>query len=184
MPPLKEILFPWTRFNSYQKRKYDFSEVSADAISEFHRQAELYLEGTMKLALAADSRATTSTNIFTAATIGSLAIAANLAAKDIANPVLIAPVVAAGVFLFAAAAFCGFASRPVNFYITGYEPDIFYDVATTELNMKRKSAEDVQVRIDYNKLCLAIAADTLRIGQALAALSSFAFLSTFSLLHR
>ena len=182
--PIMHAIFPWKAYENLSRRRYDFTEVDDQAIKEFHRQAELALEGTVKLAIAADSRATTSTSILSAATAGSLVVSANLAGAEHPHAVLIGSIVSASFCLLLAAAYCALASRPIDFYVTGYEPDLLFPAAVSDNHIRRVSTADIQMRIDANRVALKSAAETLRRGQALAALAPVVFLLTFCLFSR
>jgi hypothetical protein len=161
---------------------YDFSNVPDEALNEFHRQAELWLEGTIKIAIAADGRATTSTGILSAATGALVVLAANLASSAAPNRALLAAVIVAALCLLIAAGFCATAARPIDFYVSGYEPKNLHPAAATEQHIKRVSAADIQFRIDSNKRALAQAAKALRRGQIIAAASAPIFIIIYCLL--
>ena len=162
---------------------YDFSRVPDEAIDEFHRQAELWLEGTIKVALAADSRATTSTGILSAATGAMLVLAANLAVAPAPHVSLLWSVIVAAAFLLVGAGFCVTAARPIDFYVSGYEPKLLYPTATNASKIKRLSAASIQERIDANSTSLVASAKKLKRGQFIAALAAPAFVVTLSFLY-
>ena len=149
----------------------DFSQVPDAAVDEFYRQAELCLQSTVQIAIAADSRATTLTGTFGAATAALLVLAANIGTKDkIDFPLLIA-ILSGASSLLVASVFSATVARPVEFHIPGYHPRVLYVAASSEKHIKLEAATDIQKRIDQNSAYLGKAAKTLSRGRVLALLS-------------
>ncbi len=162
----------------------DFSQVPDCAVNEFYRQAEIYLQSTVQIALAADARASTLTGIFGAATVALLVLAANVANKSPIDAPLIASVIVGAVFLIIAAVFCAIAARPVEYFIPGYEPKRLYQAASSERHIKLEAASDMQIRIDRNRKTLRSAAMLLSIGRTLAMAAPITAIATFCLCFR
>ncbi len=149
----------------------DFSQVPDCAVNEFYRQAELCLQSTVQIAIAADSRATTLTGTLGTATAALLVVSANIGTKDkIDLPLLIAVLSGAG-SLLTAAIFCAASARPIEFNVPGYQPRALYPSASSEKHIKLEAAADIQVRIDKNSKALERAATTLSRGRWIAFLS-------------
>lgn len=147
----------------------DYTKVSDSAVKEFHRLAEVCLQGTVQLAIAADQRATALTGIFGAAAAGLLITGANLFAGGHSHPSVIAALGVAILILFIAAICCSQASKPVDFHVAGYEPKrLAASAIADDLTMLRYSAEDIQSRIDANRNALSRAARLLTVGRRTA----------------
>jgi hypothetical protein len=147
---------------------FDFSQVPDHGIRELHRQAEVCLNGTIQLALAADQRATTMAGIFGA---GSLALLAAIATVLAGNNPNVAFILAAGcvaAFLFGAALMCAWAGKPTDFHVGGFEPKRLAASASDETWMLRYATEDLQMRIDFNRRILIESARRLVRGATLA----------------
>jgi hypothetical protein len=93
-----------------------------DVLKELLRQGEACLSETLRIAIAADSRATSLCGIFGAAGVALLAAsAANFSGQYPEVALILAAVTAALIFLFASA-LAATGGRPTDFYIGGYEP--------------------------------------------------------------
>jgi len=149
----------------------DFSQVPDCAVNEFYRQAELCLQSTVQVAIAADSRATTLTGTFGAATAALLVIAANIGTKDKVDLSLLLAVLSGASALLIASTFCAASARPIEFHVPGYHPRLLYYAASSEKHIKLEAAADIQIRIDQNSVSLKRSAKTLSRGRVLALLS-------------
>jgi hypothetical protein len=134
----------------------------AAALKELVHQGEVCLSDTVRLAIAADSRATTFCGIFGAGGVALLAAAAaNFASQHGERAFITAAVVAGLLFIFASAV-AAFAARPTDFFAGGDEPRRIATV-TDALAQLRYIAIDLQMRIDKNRTALErSAARTLR----------------------
>jgi hypothetical protein len=149
----------------------DISSVPEESIIELHAQAAACLQGTVQLAIAADQRATTLTGIFGAGTVALLAAAATVLEGSHPSQPLVWSACIAAEFLFAASLCCAWAARPINFSVGGYEPKLLAPAASDKLWMLRCVTEDIQARIDMNRLALDRGARILT-AATLIALSS------------
>jgi hypothetical protein len=129
----------------------DLSSVPESLVEELHEEGVLCLQGTLQLAVAADQRATTLTGVFGAGSFALLAAAATLLTASQPNQPLLWGASATAVFLLSAALFCAWATRPVNFYLAGYEPKLLTAAANDRGWMLRCATEDIQMRIDSNR---------------------------------
>lgn len=146
-----------------------------------HKQAEECLAGTVHLATAADSRATTLSGIFGGAAVALLAAGATILAAPehkVYLPLLSAALISA-LFLFAAAILCAYACRPIDYFVGGYEPKYLSKSATDPIWMLRYATDDVQVRIDANREALAAGARKVKLAMWLALLSVLASIAAF-----
>jgi hypothetical protein len=152
-------------------KRQDFSNIPAEAIKELHRQGEVCLHGTVQLAIAADHRATTLTGIMGA---GSTAlIAGALTRISGAHPdwALVYAGASAAALLFIGALFCAFAAHPCDFFVPGYEPKRMAPSARDETWILRYATEDVQTRIDSNRVSLVRSSKLVTIGMIIALLA-------------
>jgi hypothetical protein len=91
---------------------------------------------------------------------------------------LIGAALAASLFLFAGASFCAWSSRPINFFVGGYEPKLLAIAAgDNEIDMVRGATEDIQVRIDTNHGALEGSARLINFGGLLGAAAVPAFIT-------
>jgi len=131
----------------------DCSMVPDNAIGELHRQAEMCLQGTVQLATALDQRATATSGIFG---VGALALFTAAAAMSgaAARPIVpfIVGAAVTAVLLFCGALFCAWAARSADFFVAGYEPRFLVKAASDEHWMLRYAVEDIQTRIDANRM--------------------------------
>jgi hypothetical protein len=159
----------------------DILALPETTVAIVHKQAEECLAGTVLLATAADSRATTLTGIFGGAAVALLAASATvLAAPEHKTyfPLFVAALVAA-LLLFAAAILCAYACRPIDYFVAGYEPKYLSKSATDLTWMLRYATDDVQVRIDTNREALAAGARKVSWAMRLALISVLASIAAF-----
>jgi hypothetical protein len=146
----------------------DFSGVSPDGVKELHKQAETCLAGTVQLAIAGDQRATTMAGIFGAGAVALLAAIATVLAASSPFIPFIGGAATIALCLFAAAVTSGMAAVPTDFHVGGYEPKRFVRSATDIEWMLRYATEDMQDRIEFNRLVLERSSRLLRVGMAFA----------------
>jgi hypothetical protein len=159
----------------------DILALPETTVAIVHKQAEECLAGTVTLATAADSRATTLTGIFGGAAVALLAAGATvLVAPEHKSylPLLAAASIGA-LFLFVAAILCAYACRPIDFYVSGYEPKPLSKSATDLTWMLRYGTNDIQVRIDANRKSLAASARQVNWAIWLALFSVLASIAVF-----
>lgn len=132
----------------------DFSEVPPEAIKELHRQGEACLQGTIQLAVAADQRATTMAGILGSVSAAILTVAVMIATSAVPNWSVMSAAVATATVLFIGALFAAIAARPCDFQVAGYEPKRMAYAAQSETWIPRYATEDLQVRIDANRIAL------------------------------
>lgn len=161
----------------------DFSAVPEQVVEEIYRSGEACLVGTVQLAIAADQRATTMAGIFGAGSVALLAAAATVDGEASPHVALFYAALAIAGFLFVAALICAWAARPVDFFVGGYEPRLLAQSSGDSIWMKRYASEDIQVRIDHNRLALERAATLLERGAITAALSPLIGIATFLVLR-
>ncbi len=154
----------------------DWTNVSEDMARQILAQGELYLQGQVQLALAADQRATTAASIF--ASTAAAVVAAFIAFWDDSQDrtALLSGLIGAA-FLMTGALAAAWAARPVNFEITGNHPRQWYAGRTAAIvPMIGGEAESVQRRIDANDKRMAINHAWLRAGFNVAMLAPVASL--------
>jgi hypothetical protein len=106
----------------------DFSKIKADFRKEIVREGTVYLDGQLKVATSADSRASGLAGIFTAAatalTAGIVITIFNSAEAPLRDklPLMLGGTASALLFL-AAAVLCIVAIQPVNFWLPGLAPE-------------------------------------------------------------
>ena len=151
--------------------EYDFSQIPNDSVEEFLRQGQECLAGTIQLAIASDQRATAMAGMFGAGFVALLATAAAIVTGEDPNYRLFFGCIGTSLGLFLASFVCAWAARPIDFFVSGYEPRHLVK-STTDLQwMMRYTAEDVQRRIDSNRTCLQLASKNVTFGALLAFLS-------------
>lgn len=135
-------------------------------LAEVQRQAETLLAGTVQFALAADQRNIALAGICAAGAVALAAAGGGVMAGETAPHLLpmVAGAFAAGVILFVAAMIFVWAGRPIDFFLAGYEPRLLApSVASRELAMVF-GTEDVQRRIEANRLSLERNAARFRVA--------------------
>ena len=146
--------------------------VSAEAQAEFLRHGEEMVRGTLALGHGADLRATTAMGIFGAIGTALFAAAATLFVAPNPSWPLIWGALAPTLILFTAAGFCGYAARPQDFYISGFEPRNLLDSSAKDDGARARVLMSVtQDRIDRNRRALDKAADFVSRAFRLAAIS-------------
>jgi hypothetical protein len=126
--------------------------ISARAEADFLASAEEMLKGTLALGHGADLRATTAMGIFGAIGAALFAAAATLFVATPQSWPPIAGTFSAAIVLFIAAVLCGFAARPQDFYIAGFEPrNLLNSSAKSDQFRTRVLIAVMQDRIDHNR---------------------------------
>jgi hypothetical protein len=128
--------------------------ISEDATREILRQGEVYLDRTLQTAIAADQRATTLMGIYGAVGVALLVAGATLGTRPQPDLALITSVVVMAFLVLIAGLMCGRAGRPIDFYISGYEPEKIMASSTDRLWLLRYICDDLQSRIESNKKIL------------------------------
>lgn len=147
-------------------------------LKELLRQGEACLSEILRIAIAADSRATTFCGIFGAAGIALLAASAtNFSGQHPELAFIFSAVTAAFLFLYASA-LAATAARPTDFYLGGYEPSLLAPVAD-HLSQLRYIAADIQVRIDANRTAMKRSAARVNCALWLAGLAIVSGVLTF-----
>jgi hypothetical protein len=137
-----------------QGNKLDLSEhTDPDILKQLVHQGEVCLSDTVRLAIAADGRATTLCGIFGAAGVALMAAAAgNLASQHVEHAFVVAATIAGSLFI-CASAIAAFASAPADFFVGGDEPRRLAKVTDT-LSQLRHIASDFQMRLDANRIAM------------------------------
>jgi hypothetical protein len=135
-------------------REIDWDDIPEAAVREILRQGETYLDATLKVAIAADQRATTLMGIYGAVGVALLVSAATIGTRAQPDFSLIVSLGVVASLLLLAGLICGRAGRPIDFYVSGYEPTKIIKSSTHELWLLRYVCEDVQRRIDSNRRSL------------------------------
>lgn len=129
----------------------------ATVLKELVHQGEVCLSDTVRLAIAADSRATTLCGIFGAAGVALLAAAAANFSSQHSERAFIAAALVAGILFIFASAVAAFAARPADFHVGGDQPQRLANV-TDALSQLRYIAIDFQMRIDKNRAAMELSA--------------------------
>jgi hypothetical protein len=124
-----------------------------NVLKELVHQGEVCLSDTVRLAIAADSRATTFCGIFGAAGVALLAAAAANFASQHGESAFIAGAFAAGLLFIVASVVAAFAARPTDFFAGGDQPGRLANVLEP-LSQLRYIAIDFQMRIDKNRAAM------------------------------
>ncbi len=144
-------------------------DVDVGALRELARQGEHCLHGTVQLALAADQRATTMAGICGAAAVALAAAVAVLFSAERPDAAMIVAFATGGLVLFVASVVCAWASRPIDFHVAGYEPRALSVAASQENWMLIYLIEDLQRRIDANRLAREAETRQYELGLLIAA---------------
>jgi hypothetical protein len=162
-------------------QSYDFSGVSDNIVKEVHRQAELCLQQTVQIAVAADQRASTLTGILGAGAIALLVASGNMLSAQTPKTALVAAAITAAIVLYLAALRCAQAARSTDYFLAGYEPRFWVGATSDEVWMLRFAAEDLQRRIDANRATLEVSSKMLTQGRSIALLAVPAGLAAYLL---
>lgn len=153
-----------------------------DVLHELLRQGEACLSETLRVAIAADSRATSLCGIFGAAGVALMAASAGNFAGSRPEPAFIAAAIMAAILFLCASALAAIGGRPSDFYIGGYEPRRLASV-TDHLSQLRYIAADIQMRIDANRCAMRRSAARVNGALALAGLAIATGVVTFILVQ-
>ena len=149
----------------------NWANVSDESVRELHRQGEACLDGTIKLALAADQRATTLCGVLGAGAVALMAAAATVLAGAHVNVALVSSALVCALLLLIASLFCALACRPGNFHVGGYEPRSLIVSGSDHMWMLRYAIDDLQSRITANRGALDASANLLNLGMCTAGLA-------------
>jgi hypothetical protein len=138
----------------------DLTKASQEMLAQIVREAELYLDGQLKLALSADQRASVLSGAYSA---GASAIVAGLIALSTSSlsRLTLYPILLGGAgttVLFLVAAFCCIKSiAPVGFWLPGNEPKSWYSDVISGKQLKEALEEEavhLQEKIEENSVVL------------------------------
>jgi hypothetical protein len=160
-------------------QSYDFSGISDDAVEDMLHLGQECLSGTVQLALAADQRATALAGMFGGGFVALLATAAAVLTSEHLEISLFVACLTSAVGFFLAAVLCAWAAKPTDFYVGGYEPKLLAKSAEQPVWMKRYATEDMQRRIDSNRLCLVAASRKVAWGAIIAFLAPLSGFAVF-----
>jgi hypothetical protein len=132
----------------------DWDDIPEHTVREILRLGETYLDSTLKVAIAADQRATALMGIYGAVGVALLVSAATIGTRTQPDVSLIASLSVVSFLLLISGLICGRAGRPVDFYISGYEPKKIVKSSADDLWLLRYVCDDVQRRIDSNRQSL------------------------------
>jgi hypothetical protein len=148
------VYFDRIAMSSRQMTVPSWDGISEPGMREILRQAEKYLDNSLKVAVAADQRATTLMGIYGAVGVALLVSAATLGTRPEPDLSIIGAITVMAVFLLVAGLLCGLAGKPIDFYVSGYEPEKIVESSTDQWWLLRYVCEDLQRRIDVNKQIL------------------------------
>jgi hypothetical protein len=160
-----------------------WNDISEEATREILRQGELYLDRTLQTAIAADQRATTLMGIYGAVGVALLVAGATLGTRPQPELSLIISIVVAAALILLAGLMCGRAGKPVDFYISGYEPEKIMPSSTDRLWLLRYICDDVQCRIEANKEILRKSSSRILASFAVSGASVIAGIVIFFVLR-
>ena len=147
----------------------DFSEIPDEAVDEICRNGELILQNMLQIALGADQRATSTAGIFGAGSVALFAAAVTLGTSEVGNPAFMWSAIVTAALLFIASALAAWGAYPVKFFISGHEPALLVQGTSDPVWMKRYLCEDIQVRINANRVIVRNANRKLKAGLLFAA---------------
>jgi hypothetical protein len=147
-------------------------------LRELLHQGETCLSEILRLAIAADTRATAFCGVFGAAGVTLLAISAANFSSQHSEWALILSIIVAAILFLCASGLAATAGRPIDFYIGGYEPRRLAPVAD-HLSQLRFIVTDIQVRIDANSLAMKRSATRVNCAMGLALLAVITGALTF-----
>jgi hypothetical protein len=140
--------------------------LEGDALKEVCRQGEECLRGTVQLAIASDQRASTLTGIFIAGTVALVVAAGNWATGTNPSREFISALLATAAMFGVAAFLVARAARSIDYHVAGYEPRALAVVGNEHVWMLRYSADEMQEKIDFNRMALEKASRALTMGRA------------------
>jgi hypothetical protein len=129
-----------------------------------HEQALRYLSSQLEVAKSADQRAITASSVFAAAATAMIGFAATQGTLDISLPTCVS-----ALLLIAAAAFCAYAARPIDFYFPGNEPRCWWENVHDSIDESLQNELQVmQEMIDENSTYLRSNAEAIKTAMRLA----------------
>ncbi len=143
-------------------------------------EAKEALQGTIDLGISSDQRSATLAGVFGAGAFALFTVAATIFASQDKPPIFLFGALFVGLLLLVASGLCTLAASPGDFFAAGYEPKLLFPSATDLRWMQRYTIEDIQARIEANRLEIEREARFTKwaIYFALAAMiCSFAFVS-------
>lgn len=141
-----------------------WEKASPEMIREITRQAELFLDGQVKLATSADQRASVLGGIFTAA--GTAIIAGLIAAPSYSLGLVVGALLSAIMFLIGAG-LCICTALPAGFYLPGNHPESWDDEVREQKSLDyalSTIAQNYQEEIEHNKTTLKTNAGKFKLG--------------------
>lgn len=132
------------------RAKIDWTKVSEEMARQILAQGELFLQGQVQLAVAADQRATTAASIF--ASMATAVAAAFIAFWDSSkDEAALFGGLGGAIVLLTAAGFAAWAARPTSFDLPGNHPIKWFDDSEGSLIERiGRECESYQRRISYN----------------------------------
>jgi|SRR5271156_465992 len=155
--------------------------VSEAGQREFLSRGQEMVTATLSLAHGADLRNTTMMGIFGAVGVALFAAGAAIFAGSHPSWALAGGAMTAAIGLFIASAICAIAARPIDFFISGFEPkQLVNSSARNDQDRTRVLIAVIQDRIDHNRESLARSARltviAMCVGAASLAVGAAAFL--------
>ncbi len=133
---------------------WNWDGVSDATVREMMRLAELQLADLLTASIAADQRAAAQAGILAGFGAALIAIAATAGTGDAPQLAAAWGAFCAGVGMIWAAFMSGVASRPTDYFVSGYEPRRLLGAAVDEAWLLRCVVEDMQMRITKNRAVL------------------------------
>lgn len=143
---------------------WDWKNIPDDSVRELLRQAELLLDNTLRVAVAADQRAVMLAGVFGGAAVALLAAVAAVLSGTAPRMPLVAAGGTSAVLFLAAALACAVSAQPARFHVGGYEPRKLIASASDHVWILRYVCEQTQDDITFNRGALDRAAAWVRAG--------------------
>jgi hypothetical protein len=147
------------------------------------RQGEARIADLLTVSIAADERATALSSSFGALAAGLFAAVATILTIQKFDGAVTVSIGIAAIGSLIASFVCGYAGRPIDFFVGGYEPKSLIPSAVDEVWLLRYICQDVQRRIELDKKVLKQTALLTTVGTTVAIMSVLLGVVAFSLLH-
>lgn len=130
----------------------DWTNIPEASVHHLLEEAKEHLRGTIELGINADQRSAALCGVFGGGAFALFAVSATVFAGEHSSTTLQWASAIAGFILLIASLLCARAASPGDFYVSGYEPSLLFSAASDPLWMQRYTIEDIQRRIEANRI--------------------------------
>jgi hypothetical protein len=130
----------------------DWTEISDAFVHHLLQEAKESLQGTIELGINADQRSAALCGVFGGGAFALFAVSATVFSGAHVSSILQFAAMIAGFILLTSSLLCAMAASPGDFYVSGYEPRLLFSATSDVLWMERYTIEDIQARIEANRV--------------------------------